>query len=161
MRLDRTHSGSGARLWPASRQNHPKQLPTLAGPGSLLQETTLCLRSLAAVLAADPVVGTNEEYRFVVAGQRRKIGVAEPRIVLEPVGRNAAHAVTLAALPLDGAGGSESAGSDHGLIFGCGTAPTPVVWAAHGCSPRARLNWFPLWYRSDHLLRDNNDWSPS
>lgn len=54
----------------------------------------------AAPIATDPVVVTNDEYRFVVADQLRGIGVTQPRIVLEPVGRNTAPALTLAALVL-------------------------------------------------------------
>ncbi|OFW62084.1 MAG: mannose-1-phosphate guanylyltransferase/mannose-6-phosphate isomerase [Actinobacteria bacterium RBG_16_64_13] len=97
--------GSGTRLWPASRQNHPKQLLAFAGPYSLLQETALRARDFAAVpTMPNPVVLTNEEYRFVVADQLREIGVTQPLIVLEPVGRNTAPALTVAALLLaDGA----------------------------------------------------------
>ncbi|MFH0917406.1 MAG: mannose-1-phosphate guanylyltransferase/mannose-6-phosphate isomerase [bacterium] len=93
--------GSGTRLWPASRQSHPKQLLALTGPYSLLQETAMRLRGFAdAPTAAQMMVVTNEEYRFVVADQLRAIGVSAPRIVLEPVGRNTAPALTLAALVL-------------------------------------------------------------
>ncbi|MBN1320236.1 MAG: mannose-1-phosphate guanylyltransferase/mannose-6-phosphate isomerase [Thermoleophilia bacterium] len=94
--------GSGTRLWPASRQGHPKQLLALAGPLSLLQETAARARDFGRPPAvrpvADPVVVTNEEYRFTVAAQLAEIGIAEPRIVLEPAGRNTAPALTLAAL---------------------------------------------------------------
>ncbi|MGI5939434.1 MAG: mannose-1-phosphate guanylyltransferase/mannose-6-phosphate isomerase [Thermoleophilia bacterium] len=94
--------GSGTRLWPASRQSHPKQLLALTGSHhSLLQETEMRLRGFAAApIATQPVVVTNEEYRFVVADQLREIDDVNPRIVLEPVGRNTAPAVTLAALIL-------------------------------------------------------------
>lgn len=91
--------GSGTRLWPASRQSHPKQLLALTGPHSFLQETALRLRGFTAGLVAPrPMVVTNEEYRFLVADQLRQIGVPEPTIVLEPIGRNTAPALTLAAL---------------------------------------------------------------
>ncbi len=92
--------GSGTRLWPASRQSHPKQLLALAGPYSFLQETARRLQSFAAAAIANPIVVTNEDYRFMVADQLREIGVTAPRIVLEPVGRNTAPAMTLAALLL-------------------------------------------------------------
>jgi mannose-1-phosphate guanylyltransferase/mannose-6-phosphate isomerase len=93
--------GSGTRLWPASRQGHPKQLLALTGPYSLLQETALRARDFTtAPVMPDPVVVTSEEYRFVVADQLREIGVTQPLIVLEPVGRNTAPALTLAALLL-------------------------------------------------------------
>jgi mannose-1-phosphate guanylyltransferase/mannose-6-phosphate isomerase len=91
--------GSGTRLWPASRQSYPKQLLALTGSYSLLQETALRLRDISAVrVAPRPIVVTNEEYRFVVADQLRQIGIEEPLVVLEPVGRNTAPALTLAAL---------------------------------------------------------------
>ena len=91
--------GSGTRLWPASRQNFPKQLLTLAGTHSLLQETALRLRDVPfASVDPSPIVVTNEEYRFLIAEQLREVGVNEPRILLEPVGRNTAPAFTLAAL---------------------------------------------------------------
>jgi mannose-1-phosphate guanylyltransferase/mannose-6-phosphate isomerase len=91
--------GSGTRLWPASRQAHPKQLLALTGELTLLQETALRVRDFRACpVAADPIVVTNEEYRFVVADQLREVGVGAPLVVLEPVGRNTAPALTLAAL---------------------------------------------------------------
>jgi mannose-1-phosphate guanylyltransferase/mannose-6-phosphate isomerase len=93
--------GSGTRLWPASRQSHPKQLLALAGPHSLLQQTAMRLRGFAgAPLSPDPTVVTSEEYCFIVSDQLREIGIATPRIVLEPAGRNTAPALTLASLLL-------------------------------------------------------------
>lgn len=97
--------GSGTRLWPASRQNYPKQLLALTGPYSLLQETALRLRAVpSAFVASDPIVVTNEEYRFLVADQLQELGIEQPRVVLEPMGRNTAPALTLAALLLDHGG---------------------------------------------------------
>jgi mannose-1-phosphate guanylyltransferase / mannose-6-phosphate isomerase len=91
--------GSGTRLWPTSRRDHPKQLLSLAGSHSLLQATALRLNGLAGSEEVDePIVVTNEEYRFIVAEQLREIGIANPRVILEPVGRNTAPAMTLAAL---------------------------------------------------------------
>ena len=94
--------GSGTRLWPASRQNYPKQLLALAGTRSLLQETALRLRGVPSSFEmSDPMVVTNEEYRFLVADQLLDLGIEAPRVVLEPVGRNTAPALTLAALLID------------------------------------------------------------
>ena len=91
--------GSGTRLWPASRESYPKQLLPLTGDHSLLQETAARLKGFAAVdVDPRPLVVTNEEYRFIIAEQLRQIGVRSPQIVLEPVGRNTAPALTLAAL---------------------------------------------------------------
>lgn len=89
--------GSGTRLWPASRENYPKQLLPLLGERSLLQETALRLEGVEDV-APSPVVVGNEEYRFVVAEQLRQLGIEHPKLLLEPVGRNTAPALTLAAL---------------------------------------------------------------
>ncbi|MDX5409931.1 MAG: mannose-1-phosphate guanylyltransferase/mannose-6-phosphate isomerase [Thauera sp.] len=91
--------GSGTRLWPASRESYPKQLLPLTGEHSLLQETAARLKGFAAVeVDPRPLVVTNEEYRFIIAEQLRQMGVRAPQIVLEPVGRNTAPALTLAAL---------------------------------------------------------------
>jgi mannose-1-phosphate guanylyltransferase/mannose-6-phosphate isomerase len=94
--------GSGTRLWPASRQGHPKQLLALKGTRTLLQETALRMREFSsATVAPNPVIVTSEEYRFVVADQLREVGVCSPQMVLEPVGRNTAPALTLASLLLE------------------------------------------------------------
>ena len=86
--------GSGTRLWPLSRESHPKQfLPLLGGETSLLQSTWLRLQGLPG--AESPLVVANEDHRFMVAEQLRGRGA---RIVLEPVGRNSAPAIAAAAL---------------------------------------------------------------
>lgn len=93
--------GSGTRLWPLSREQHPKQLLALNGGRlTLLQETAGRLDGLAAKLAppAAPIVLCQEEYRFMVADQLRAIGAASPSILLEPAGKGTAPALTLAAL---------------------------------------------------------------
>jgi len=93
--------GAGTRLWPLSREQYPKQLLALAGNDTLLQATARRLdKSLAIpggkVLA--PIVVANEDYRFITAEQLRQAGVVPAAIVLEPVGRNTAPALALAAL---------------------------------------------------------------
>jgi mannose-1-phosphate guanylyltransferase/mannose-6-phosphate isomerase len=88
--------GSGSRLWPLSRDQHPKQLLALLGGRSLLQETVLRLEGLADVAA--PVVVSNAQYRFLIAEQMREIGKMPCPLLLEPAGRNTAPALTLAAL---------------------------------------------------------------
>ncbi len=88
--------GSGTRLWPLSREKYPKQLLPLIGDDSLLQATVRRTEGVATNLAA-PMVVCNEEYRFVIAEQLRLMG-KPGTIVLEPVGRNTAPALTLAAL---------------------------------------------------------------
>ena len=95
--------GSGTRLWPLSREMHPKQLLALISDDSLLQATVRRLDGLEAgenIALNDPIVVSNEEYRFVVAEQMRVIG-RHAAIVLEPAGRNTAPALTLAALAVN------------------------------------------------------------
>jgi mannose-1-phosphate guanylyltransferase/mannose-6-phosphate isomerase len=88
--------GSGTRLWPLSRELYPKQLLPLVGERSMLQETVARLSGVAGQLA--PIVVCNESHRFMVAEQLRGFGVAPQAIVLEPMGRNTAPAVAVAAL---------------------------------------------------------------
>ncbi|MCL2589537.1 MAG: mannose-1-phosphate guanylyltransferase/mannose-6-phosphate isomerase [Betaproteobacteria bacterium] len=92
--------GSGTRLWPASREAYPKQLLPLIGEHSMLQETVARLEGFGGEDKIDPrlLVVSNEEYRFIIAEQFRQIGVKEACILLEPMGRNTAPALTLAAL---------------------------------------------------------------
>ncbi len=87
--------GSGTRLWPVSRESFPKQFWPLIGDRSMIAETAL--RSIGHAFAPVVVV-CNEEHRFLVAEQMRQIGAVGSRIVLEPVGRNSAPAITAAAL---------------------------------------------------------------
>jgi mannose-1-phosphate guanylyltransferase/mannose-6-phosphate isomerase len=87
--------GSGTRLWPLSREQYPKQLLPLLGNESLLQATLGRLDGLPGV--GDALLVSNEEHRFVVAEQVRLLG-RKAAVILEPVGRNTAPALTLAAL---------------------------------------------------------------
>ena len=87
--------GSGTRLWPLSREMFPKQFHALVGDSTMLQET---VNRLAGLDCADPVLICNEQHRFIAAEQLRQIGKEDARILLEPVGRNTAPAITLAAL---------------------------------------------------------------
>jgi mannose-1-phosphate guanylyltransferase/mannose-6-phosphate isomerase len=89
--------GSGTRLWPLSREKYPKQLLPLIGEDSLLQATVRRVEGIADLDLAPPMVVCGEEYRFVIAEQLRLLGKSGT-IVLEPLGRNTAPALTLAAL---------------------------------------------------------------
>ena len=88
--------GSGTRLWPLSRKLYPKQLLPLVDDRTLVQNTLLRLQGLDGI--ADPIIICNEEHRFIIAEQMRAMGVSPSAIILEPVGRNTAPAVTIAAL---------------------------------------------------------------
>lgn len=93
--------GSGTRLWPLSRKNYPKQFVSLVDDCSLFEGT---LRRLRALAHAPPLVVCNDEHRFLVAEVLRRSGVEDASILLEPVGRNTAPAVALAALEATASG---------------------------------------------------------
>lgn len=87
--------GAGTRLWPLSRETLPKQMLSLLGDSTLLQQTIL--RVDDAALFAKPIIVANAEHRFLIAEQLRTIG-KDALLVLEPFGRNTAPAIALAAL---------------------------------------------------------------
>ena len=90
--------GSGTRLWPVSRNCHPKQFKALNGNSklSLLQETIKRISNLKNISA--PIIVCNEQHRFLVAEQCQEIGIKPKDIILEPVGKNTAPAILVAAL---------------------------------------------------------------
>lgn len=87
--------GTGSRLWPLSREMYPKQFLTLHGESSMLQNT---ITRLSGIEHYPALVICNEEHRFSVAEQLRLRNLTNSGIILEPVGRNTAPAVALAAL---------------------------------------------------------------
>ena len=89
--------GSGTRLWPLSRDSFPKQYISLSSSNnkSLLQNTLERLKGLNNLVS--PILLCNEEHRFLVAEQLREININSSSILLEPVGRNTAPAIALAA----------------------------------------------------------------
>lgn len=88
--------GSGARLWPLSREFYPKQFISLLTKNSLFQDTILRLPNNVS----DPLIVCNEEHRFIVAEQLRQINSLNNGIILEPIGKNTAPAIALSALHL-------------------------------------------------------------
>lgn len=92
--------GAGTRLWPLSRVKYPKQfLPFGDGGESLLQTAVRRLEGLAQYAEIkEPILICNEEHRFLAAEQMRILGKGQVRILLEPIGRNTAPAIALAAL---------------------------------------------------------------
>lgn len=94
--------GSGSRLWPLSRQLNPKQFLRLTSKKvSMLQQT---VQRLEGIEISQPLLICNEEHRFLAAEQLRQIGYKNASIILEPVGRNTAPAIALAALQLTAKG---------------------------------------------------------
>jgi len=92
--------GSGSRLWPLSRAGYPKQFLALSGKTTLFQQVVERLGTLGAadIVVAAPLLVGNEEHRFLMLNQLREIGAANGTLLLEPLGRNTAPALTLAAL---------------------------------------------------------------
>ncbi|HSQ72034.1 MAG TPA: sugar phosphate nucleotidyltransferase, partial [Rubrivivax sp.] len=104
--------GSGTRLWPLSRAGFPKQFLALSGNTSLFQQAAARLQGLAGegIAVAAPLVVCNEEHRFLVLDQLSESQSDPAAVLLEPVGRNTAPAVTLAALQ------AEENGADPVLV---------------------------------------------
>lgn len=88
--------GSGTRLWPLSRGQYPKQFLPLVSGKTMIQETLLRLNGVADL--QPPIAVCNEDHRFMMAEQLREIGIRPSAIILEPVGKNTAPAVAMAAL---------------------------------------------------------------
>ena len=92
--------GSGTRLWPLSRTGFPKQFLCLTGNESLFQQAAQRLANFgnAEIEVAAPIIVTGEDHRFLASEQLRETGIDLGCALLEPVGRNTAPALTLAAL---------------------------------------------------------------
>jgi mannose-1-phosphate guanylyltransferase / mannose-6-phosphate isomerase len=99
--------GSGTRLWPLSRSQFPKQFLALQGENTLFQDAVRRISLLASdqCRVAPPCVVGNDEHRFLLLDQLRELRVEPGTVLLEPMGRNTAPAVTLAALNAVQAGG--------------------------------------------------------
>ncbi len=95
--------GYGARLWPLSRKLYPKQFISLVNDNTLFQNTILRLPQEVS----NPIVVCNQEYRFLAAEQLRQINKDSNNIIIEPIGKNTAPAIALAAM---------AAGSDTLLL---------------------------------------------
>ena len=99
--------GSGTRLWPVSREAYPKQFLPLVGKDTMLQATW---KRVAAIAGAAPIVVANQEHRFMAAEQLRECKAIPQALILEPIGRNTAPAIAIAALQALAAG-------DDGLLL--------------------------------------------
>lgn len=86
--------GSGTRLWPISRESHPKQFVNLGNGRTLFKDTLARIKSFPD--AGEPVAVCNENHRFFVSEEMREAGL-EGKIILEPAPRNTAPAIALAA----------------------------------------------------------------
>ena len=92
--------GSGTRLWPLSRSGFPKQFLVFSGETSLFQQAVERLNQLDSsdIVVGETLVVTNEEHRFLSLEQLRDLKNIQSSLLLEPVARNTAPALTLAAL---------------------------------------------------------------
>lgn len=91
--------GGGTRLWPLSREHYPKQFLNLTGEHTLLQNTLMRLEGFSdSINISDPVIICNEAHRFLVMEQSAQTATNVNRLILEPVGRNTAPALTVSAL---------------------------------------------------------------
>ncbi len=90
--------GTGSRLWPLSRESFPKQFLNLLekNNNTLLQQTYKRIEKLSNI--SNPIIICNEEHRFIVGEQMQKINVNPLSIILEPIGKNTAPAIAIAAL---------------------------------------------------------------
>jgi len=94
--------GSGTRLWPMSRPECPKQLLPLTAPETMLQLTAVRTQDLAAARVGRPILVANAAHADRIDEQMSEAGIADYTLMLEPVGRNTAPAITLAALEAQG-----------------------------------------------------------
>src|SRR5262245_37210820 len=107
--------GSGTRLWPLSRELYPKQLLPLVGKGTMLQETLARVAGVADV--SEPIVVCNESHRFLVAEQLLESRIRPQAILLEPVGRNTAPAIAVAAMAAVTGPASDATSGDPVLLI--------------------------------------------
>ena len=107
--------GSGTRLWPLSRELYPKQLLPLVSKGTMLQETLARVSEVQDI--GEPIVVCNESHRFLVAEQLREVGAHPKSILLEPVGRNTAPAIAVAAMAAVAGENGNSRAADDALLL--------------------------------------------
>jgi mannose-1-phosphate guanylyltransferase/mannose-6-phosphate isomerase len=134
--------GSGTRLWPLSREAYPKQFLPLASEQTMLQATW---QRVAPIAARGPLVIANEEHRFVAAEQLQQVGAEPAAIILEPVGRNTAPAIAVAALEATRDGGDALLlvlPSDH--VINNETAFRSAVQAAAAAAEAGKLVTFGI-----------------
>jgi mannose-1-phosphate guanylyltransferase/mannose-6-phosphate isomerase len=134
--------GSGTRLWPLSRALHPKQYLAITGKETLFQQAALRVAAIAGagLEVAAPCIVANQEHRFTVVEQLRATGFERESVLLEPVGRNTAPALALAALQATALSGTDPVlvvtPADHAITnrAACTAALRRAVAAAAGGS---------------------------
>ncbi|MEE3239376.1 MAG: mannose-1-phosphate guanylyltransferase/mannose-6-phosphate isomerase [Pseudomonadota bacterium] len=122
--------GSGTRLWPLSRKHKPKQFLALFGENTMFQEALNRLVGLADL--EPPIIVCNNDHRFMVAEQLHTLEIDKPTIILEPIGRNTAPALAIAALQ------AESEGCDPILLVLAADHVIPDLKAFHEAINQAK-----------------------
>ena len=122
--------GSGTRLWPLSRKHKPKQFLALFGENTMFQETLNRLVGLADL--EPPIVVCNNDHRFMVAEQLHALEIDKPTIILEPIGRDTAPALAIAALQ------AQSEGRDPILLVLAADHVIPDLKAFHQAINQAK-----------------------
>nr|WP_239018759.1 mannose-1-phosphate guanylyltransferase/mannose-6-phosphate isomerase [Sphingobium terrigena] len=90
--------GSGTRLWPVSKPEHPKQLLPLTAELTMLQLTAMRLEGFDSAPIGRPILVANAAHTDIIDDQLRQSGIEDYLLILEPIGRNTAPAIALAAL---------------------------------------------------------------
>ncbi|CCW20217.1 Mannose-1-phosphate guanylyltransferase (GDP) [Sphingobium indicum BiD32] len=90
--------GSGTRLWPVSKPEHPKQLLPLTADETMLQLTAVRTQGFDAASIGRPILVANIAHTDIIDEQLHQIGIDDYQVILEPIGRNTAPAIALAAL---------------------------------------------------------------
>ncbi|WP_019054808.1 mannose-1-phosphate guanylyltransferase/mannose-6-phosphate isomerase [Sphingobium xenophagum] len=94
--------GSGTRLWPVSRPERPKQLLPLTADETMLQLTAVRMQGFASALVDHPILVSNAAHAHIIDQQLQQSGITDYQVILEPIGRNTAPAIALAALEAKG-----------------------------------------------------------
>ncbi len=146
--------GAGTRLWPLSRELYPKQLLPLVTGRTMLQETAARVNGLKEV--AEPIVVCNDAHRFMVAEQLRLLGAKPQAIILEPVGRNTAPAVAIAALAALGAQPASAPKGATSISTSTSTSTSTSSAGARAGKAAATNDPILLVLPADHVIEDVN-----
>ena len=122
--------GSGTRLWPLSRKHKPKQFLALFGENTMFQEALNRLVGLADL--EPPIIVCNNDHRFMAAEQLHTLEIDKPTIILEPIGRDTAPALAIAALQ------AEREGCDPILLVLAADHVIPDLKAFHEAINKAK-----------------------
>ncbi|QHD69753.1 mannose-1-phosphate guanylyltransferase/mannose-6-phosphate isomerase [Sphingobium yanoikuyae] len=90
--------GSGTRLWPVSRPERPKQLLSLTADETMLQLTAVRTQGFDGASVGHPILVSNAAHADIIDEQLQQSGIVDYQVILEPIGRNTAPAIALAAL---------------------------------------------------------------